>query len=344
MIITMKKSHPEEQLLKLVDFIQKNKCEPYVVQGKENITISVLGETNKMYERDLYAFPGVEQVLRISKPFKLAARAEGKKPVQVHIPGQKPWFPGFVMIAGPCAVESEERILKLAKHVKSIGGTGLRGGAFKPRTTPYSFQGHGEPALVWLKKAKEETGLPIVSEVMDHKQLEMGHDYIDVFQVGARNMQNFSLLKEIGKTRKPVLLKRGPSAKIDELLMSAEYILSGGNEDVMLCERGIRSFDNVYSRNTLDLSAVPILQKLSNLPVIVDPSHGTGFRHLVEPMALAAVASGADGLIVEFHDKPEEALSDGPQALLPDEMTKLMEKTLKIREIIAPKGSKKEAA
>lgn len=240
-------------------------------------------------------------------------------------------------MAGPCSVESEDQTMRIARVVKKSGATIFRGGAFKPRSSPYAFQGLGKKGLEILQMASKETGLPIVSEAMDEEGLNMMLDYVDIIQIGARNMQNFSLLKALGKIDKPILLKRGMSATIEEWLMSAEYILAGGNQKVILCERGIRTFDTQYSRNTLDLNVVPILKSLTHLPVVVDPSHGTGYRHLVSPMAIAGMAAGADSIIVEVHDKPDEALSDGPQALLPSDFEELMKKIKPLGEILGKK-------
>jgi 3-deoxy-7-phosphoheptulonate synthase len=268
--------------------------------------------------------PGVENVVSIMKPFKMASR-EFKADNTIIQVGKTKFGDGSVpVIAGPCAVEGREQYIETAIAVMERGAELLRGGAFKPRTSPYSFQGLGEEGLKIMAEAREITGLPIVTEVMDQKSVTMVAEYVDIIQVGARNMQNFYLLKEVGKTNKPILLKRGLSATIEEWLMATEYILDSGNSKVILCERGIRTFET-YTRNTLDLSAVPLVKQLSHLPVIVDPSHGTGKRELIAPMSLAAVACGCDGLIIEVHTNPAEAWSDGPQSLTPDDFGVLMQ-------------------
>jgi 3-deoxy-7-phosphoheptulonate synthase len=241
----------------------------------------------------------------------------------VDVAGVKVGGPEVIVMAGPCTVETREQVARVARAVHAAGARMMRGGAFKPRSSPYAFQGHGEEALRWMREAADETGLAIISEVMDTRQIEMMGRYVDCYQVGARNMQNFDLLKELGKVRRPVLLKRGMSATIEEWLLSAEYILAGGNQQVILCERGIRTFENA-TRNTLDISAIPVVKKLSHLPIVVDPSHGTGRRDKVIPMARAAVAAGADGLLIEVHDEPEKALCDGAQSLLPEQFERLM--------------------
>ena len=259
----------------------------------------------------------------MTRPFKLVSREVKHENTVLEIAGRKIGGNGFCVIAGPCAVESEEQTLEIARRVKRAGAHFLRGGAFKPRTSPYSFQGLGEKGLKILEKARKETGLPVITEALDTDTVDMVAEYADVIQIGARNMQNFSLLRRVGRAKKPVMLKRGMSATIDELLMSAEYIAAEGNYDIFLCERGVRTF-SAHTRNTLDLSAVPAVKELSHLPIIVDPSHGTGKRDKVPPLARAAAAVGADGLMVEVHDKPEMALSDGPQALYPDDFDALM--------------------
>jgi 3-deoxy-7-phosphoheptulonate synthase len=275
---------------------------------------------------ELEGHPRLRRILETKSPFPLASRAlwEGTNPVRIA-EGLALGDGGAVVMAGPCSVEGREQILESARAVRSAGAAVLRGGAFKPRSNPYSFQGLGNEGLRLLDEARRETGLPVVTEVMEAEQVGLMLPYVDIFQVGARNMQNFTLLKELGKSDKPVLLKRGLSATVDEWLQAAEYILAGGNFKVLLCERGIRTFET-RTRNTLDLSAVPTVRSLSHLPVVVDPSHGTGHRHMVEPMALAALAAGADGLILEVHPRPEEALSDGHQSLRPEEFASLMAK------------------
>jgi 3-deoxy-7-phosphoheptulonate synthase len=289
----------------------------------ERTIVGAIGDERILREVALEALPGVEKVLPILKPFKLASRDFKPEKSVISVNGVEVGGKRLAVIAGPCSVEGREMVLEMARAVKAAGAHLLRGGAFKPRTSPYTFQGLGEEALRYLAEAREATGLPIVTELMDPRDAPLVLKYADLIQIGARNMQNFRLLKEVGSHRKPVLLKRGMSSSIKELLMSAEYILSEGNYNVILCERGIRTFED-FTRNTLDLSAVPALKSLTHLPVIVDPSHGTGKWDLVPPMALAAVAAGADGLMVEVHPKPEDALSDGPQALVPKRFERLM--------------------
>jgi 3-deoxy-7-phosphoheptulonate synthase len=326
MIVIMKNNATKDQVEEVMKKIKDLDASPFLVEGKEQSTISVLGNTSKLSTSTFAVYPFIENVVRISKPFKLASKLAKPEMTTLKIKDVEIGPNNFIVMAGPCSVESEDQLMRIAHEVKKHGATMLRGGAFKPRSSPYAFQGMGKKGLELLAQASKETGLPIVSEAMDINQLEMMMDYVDMIQIGARNMQNFALLKELGKIDKPILLKRGMSATIEEWLMSAEYILAGGNSKVLLCERGIRTFDTQYSRNTLDLNAVPILKSLTHLPVVVDPSHGTGFRHLVSPMALAGMAAGGDALIVEVHDKPEEALSDGPQALLPSDFEVLMKK------------------
>lgn len=324
MIVVTKNNTTEEQVAEVVHKIEKLGLIPHVVRGQNQFTISVLGKTEKFQTSEFSMFPFVENILRISKPFKLAYKLTNPEGTKIKVKNLEIGLNQIIVMAGPCSVESEDQLMRIARSVKQHGATVIRGGAFKPRSSPYSFQGMGLKGLEILKIASEETGLPIISEAMDVEGLQMMMDYVDIIQIGARNMQNFSLLKELGKIDKPIMLKRGMSATIEEWLMSAEYILAGGNRKVLLCERGIRSFDTQYSRNTLDLNAIPILKSLTHLPIVVDPSHGTGYRSLVSPMALAGVAAGGDALIVEVHDKPDEALSDGPQALLPSDFEVLM--------------------
>ena len=305
----------------------------HISRGERRIVLGVIGDVENLASVPFYAFNGVEEIIRIVKPYKLASR-EFKdfdtiiKVKDVIIGGKE-----VVVMAGPCVVESEKQIFETARQVKALGAKILRGGAFKPRTSPYSFQGLGEEGLKLLTQAGEETGLAVVTEVMSVNQIELVGKYTDIFQVGARNMQNFVLLKELGKTKKPILLKRGLSATIEELLLSAEYILSQGNYEVILCERGIRTFEN-YTRNTLDLSAVPVLKRLSHLPIIVDPSHATGRWRLVSPMAKAAIAVGADGLLIEVHPDPRSSLSDGAQTLRLDTFTQLMKELSPIAQAV----------
>lgn len=305
----------------------------HISRGERRIILGVIGDVENLASVPFYAFNGVEEIIRIVKPYKLASR-EFKdfdtiiKVKDVIIGGKE-----VIVMAGPCVIENEKQIFETARYVKASGAKILRGGAFKPRTSPYSFQGLGEEGLKLLAQAGEETGLAVVTEVMSVNQIELVGKYTDIFQVGARNMQNFVLLKELGKTKKPILLKRGLSATIEELLLSAEYILSQGNYEVILCERGIRTFEN-YTRNTLDLSAVPVLKRLSHLPIIVDPSHATGRWRLVSPMAKAAIAVGADGLLIEVHPDPRSSLSDGAQTLRLDTFTQLMKELSPIAQAV----------
>ncbi len=307
---------------------------PNVSRGIERTVIGVIGDEEKLQVQPIEAFPGVESVMAILKPYKLASRdykaenTEFEMNNGVKVGGKK-----IVVMAGPCSVENYDMLLGIAKSVKKAGATFLRGGAFKPRTSPYSFQGLGEEGLKYLRQAADEVGLLVVTEVMDTRQVELVSQYADMLQIGARNMQNFDLLKECGMTKKSVLLKRGLSATVKELLMSAEYLLSKGNFKVMLCERGIRTFETA-TRNTLDLSAIPVIKKETHLPVLVDPSHGTGYRDFVPPMAMAGVAAGCDGLMVEVHQNPEEAKSDGEQSVLPSQFEEMMKKVRLIAQAV----------
>ena len=308
--------------------------EVHISRGEKRIILGVIGNVENLVSVPFYAYNGVEEIIRILKPYKLASR-EFKdfdttiKVKDIIIGGKE-----VIVMAGPCVVENEQQIFETAHQVKTLGAKILRGGAFKPRTSPYSFQGLGEEGLKLLAQAGKETGLAVVTEVMSVNQIDLIAKYTDIFQVGARNMQNFVLLKELGKIKKPILLKRGLSATIEELLLSAEYILSEGNYEVILCERGIRTFEN-YTRNTLDLSAIPAIKILSHLPIIVDPSHGTGRWRLVSPMAKAAIAAGADGLLIEVHPDPKSSLSDGAQSLKLDTFAQLMKE---LRPIIQAVG------
>ncbi|MCD6133472.1 MAG: 3-deoxy-7-phosphoheptulonate synthase [Deltaproteobacteria bacterium] len=324
MIIIMKRDSTQEDVDRIRKKVEQMGFKTHVSVGKEKVIIGIIGETRAKNEL-LTAFSsekGVEAVHPISKPYKLTSK-EGKENTTIEVDGAKFGDGSFTVIAGPCAVENEEQIIETARGVKKCGGKLLRGGAFKPRTSPYSFQGLGKRGLELLKMAKEETGLPIVTEVLNPKDLDTVLEYADVLQIGARNMQNFVLLKLVGQVDKPVLLKRGMASTITELLMSAEYILAGGNSEVILCERGIRTFETA-TRFTLDISAIPVLKKETHLPVIIDPSHAAGKKAYVPALAKAAVAAGADGLIVEVHYKPETALSDAAQQLSIEEFCDLM--------------------
>jgi len=322
----MKKSATSEQIEHVKQLIESFGYKVHKSKGTERVIFGAIGdERGKEKLTCLEAQPGVEKVIPILSPYKLASRETQEDPTIVDL-GMGVTVGGkrLLIIAGPCAVESREQILDVASAIQDSGAHMLRGGAFKPRTSPYAFQGLKQDGLVLLGMAKEQYSLPVITEIMDIKSLEVISDYADCLQVGARNIQNFQLLKELGRIRKPVLLKRGLSTTIEEFLMSAEYVLSGGNSQVILCERGIRTFETA-TRNTLDISAVPVLKEKTHLPVIVDPSHGTGHARYVAPMALAAIAAGADGLMIEVHPKPEEALSDGPQSLRPAEFKAMME-------------------
>ena len=323
MIIVLKPHATEAEVAQVIRKIESFGLAAHISKGTERTIIGAIGDERVLQEGQLEAFPFVEKVLPVLKPYKLASREFRPEGSVVNVDGVLVGGRRVVVMAGPCAVEGREGLLETARSVKAAGGRILRGGAYKPRTSPYTFQGLGEEGLKYLAEAKRETGLPIVTELMDTREASVVYEYADLVQIGARNMQNFKLLKEVGSRQKPVLLKRGMSSTVKELLLAAEYIMSEGNYDVILCERGIRTFEDA-TRNTLDLSVVPLIKQLSHLPVIVDPSHATGKWDLVPPMALAAVAAGADGIMVEVHPRPEEALSDGPQALLPSTFAKLM--------------------
>jgi len=323
MIIVLKPQATEAEVAQVIRKIESFGLAAHISKGTERTIIGAIGDERVLQEGQLEAFPFVEKVLPVLKPYKLASREFRPEGSVVNVDGVLVGGRRVVVMAGPCAVEGREGLLETARSVKAAGGHILRGGAYKPRTSPYTFQGLGEEGLKYLAEAKRETGLPIVTELMDTREASVVYEYADLVQIGARNMQNFKLLKEVGSRQKPVLLKRGMSSTVKELLLAAEYIMSEGNYDVILCERGIRTFEDA-TRNTLDLSVVPLIKQLSHLPVIVDPSHATGKWDLVPPMALAAVAAGADGIMVEVHPRPEEALSDGPQALLPSTFAKLM--------------------
>jgi len=323
MIIVMNGKTNDSHVEKIIKKLNELGHEVHTIRGEKRIVLGVIGDVENLASVPFYAFNGVEEIIRIVKPYKLASREFKSfdtiiKVKDVVIGGKE-----VIVMAGPCVVENEKQIFETAQQVKAAGAKILRGGAFKPRTSPYSFQGLEEEGLKLLAQAGEKTGLAVVTEVMSVNQIELVGRYTDIFQVGARNMQNFILLKELGKTKKPILLKRGMSATLEELLLSAEYILSQGNYEVILCERGIRTFEN-YTRNTLDLSAIPALKRLSHLPIIVDPSHATGKWRLVSPMTKAAIAAGADGLIIEVHPDPKSSLSDGAQTLRLATFTQLM--------------------
>lgn len=333
MIIVLKPHPTPEQVRHVVERIEELGFVPHLSQGVARTIIGVIGDEEKLQVEPLQAIDGVEKVLPVMKPFKLASREFHPEDSVVEVKGVRIGGGSLAIIAGPCAIEGEAILNEIAEKVRDAGANILRGGAFKPRTSPYSFQGLGEDGLKILRAAGERFGMPVVTEVMDPRQVELIERYTDLFQIGARNMQNFDLLKEVGKTRTPVLLKRGMSASVKDLLMSAEYVLAQGNRQVILCERGVRSFEE-STRNMLDLSAVPNAKGQSHLPMIVDPSHATGRRDLIPPMALASIAAGADGVHVEVHSCPEKALSDGPQALLPDQFARLMDQVRPLAELL----------
>ena len=323
MVVILKKNPNEKQLENLKNWLRSLGLEIHMSAGANQTVLGLVGDTSVVDIDLIKALDIVEEVKRIQEPFKNANRKFHPRDTVIEVGGAKLGGGNFQFIAGPCSVETEEQICYVAQAVKAGGAGILRGGAFKPRTSPYSFQGLGAEGIRLLLEAKEQTGLPIITEIMDLHQLEY-FDEVDIIQVGARNMQNFELLKELGHLRKPVLIKRGMSATLQELLMSAEYVMAGGNEQVILCERGIRTFETA-TRNTLDLSAVPVLKNLSHLPVVIDPSHATGKASLVRPMALAAAAAGADGLMIEVHNDPQHAWCDGPQSITPEAFAALAE-------------------
>jgi len=334
MIIVTKPEATEEQKQHIVDRIIEWGLKAEVSRGAIRTVIGVIGAEDLVREKPIAAIPGVESVTPVLKPYKLVSREfRGGNDATVKIGGVSIGGGEIVVMSGPCSVENKDQINSIAKEIQKAGAKILRGGAFKPRTSPYSFQGLGVEGLKLLAEARELTGLPVITEIMDTKDLEVIEQYADCLQVGARNMQNFSLLKEVGRSKLPVMLKRGMSATIKDLLMSAEYILSEGNFNVLLCERGIRTFET-YTRNTLDLNAVPVLKAETHLPVVVDPTHGIGLRDHVASMALAAVAAGADAIMVEVHNSPELAKSDGEQALLPNEFADLVARVRKVAEAV----------
>jgi 3-deoxy-7-phosphoheptulonate synthase len=329
MIVVMKVGSSRDEISRVKNRIEAGGLKAHISEGIEHTVIGVLGQVFPDLRDALEVLPGVDQVIPVSKPYKLASREFHPRDTIVEINGVAIGGNEIVVMAGPCAVESEEQILATAQAVKAAGATVLRGGAFKPRTSPYQFRGMGESGLKLLAQAGKETQMPIITEVMSPDHVGLVAEYADILQIGARNMQNFILLDEVGKIKKPVLLKRGLSSSIQEWLLAAEYVLAQGNEQVILCERGIRTFET-YTRNTMDLSAIPIIEKVSHLPIIADPSHATGKWYLVSPLALAAVAAGADGLLIEVHPNPDMALADGPQSLTFDNFRLLMSRLLPI--------------
>src|SRR3990172_1542180 len=325
MIVVMKTDATEAQIVGVKKHIRELGFRDHRIHGEERTVVAVLGRVYPELVDELGVLEGVDTVVRISKPFKLASREVNPYDTVVKVGPVEIGGGSIIVMGGPCSVDSEDNVMEAARAVKAAGGHILRGGAFKPRSSPYAFRGHGEKALHILAAARKETGLPIITEVMDARDVELVATHADILQIGARNMQNFTLLDEVGKAKKPVMLKRGMSATIEEWLLAAEYILSHGNPDVILCERGIRTFETA-TRNTFDVNAIPLVKRLSHLPVIGDPSHATGSWYLVEPVGLAAIAAGADGLQVEVHPNPDHALSDGAQSLTPANFQKLMAK------------------
>lgn len=322
------------QMIKVVEErITKMQLIPHVMPGALRTAIGITGNTGPVPEEVLMSLPGVKQIIHVTAPYKMVSREFHPESSIIDVNGIKIGGKQVVVIAGPCAVESYDRTMRIAELVCKSGAVIFRGGAFKPRTSPYSFQGMGEEGLKILAQVREKTGLSIITEAIDPENLDLVKEYTDIIQIGARNMQNFSLLKRAGHAEKPVMLKRGMSATLQEFLMAAEYIVSEGNKDVILCERGVRTFAD-HTRNTLDLSAIPIIKQNSHLPIIADPSHGTGVREVVIPMARSAVAAGADGIMIEVHDEPDKALSDGPQSLYPEQFDQLMKETSMIASVV----------
>jgi len=332
-LIVMRQDATPEHVQAVIQAIEGRGLQAHAIPGAERTAIGITGNQGPLEPAAFESLPGVLEAIRVSHPYKLVSREVKREDSVVRIGDVPVGGRALVVIGGPCAVESREQTLTVARGIKAAGGHLLRGGAFKPRTSPYSFQGLGEEGLKFLALAREETGLPIVTEAVDIESLELVERYADAIQIGARNMQNFSLLKRAGKARKPILLKRGMSATLEEFLMSAEYIVSHGNYDVILCERGVRTFSD-YSRNTLDLTVVPAVKQISHLPILVDPSHGTGKRDKVAPLSRAAVAVGADGVIIEVHHDPDRALSDGPQSIRPETFGALLADLRKVAEAV----------
>jgi len=336
MIIVMGPGHSAEDFKAVKNKLAKLGYKPHIIQGVERTVIGAVGHEDRPPLEVFEQMPGVESVIPIMKPYKLVSKDFKRERSVINVDGVKIGGDELVVIAGPCSIESQKQLIEIAKKVKKAGATMLRGGAFKPRTSPYSFQGLEEKGLRYLKKAKEETGLKIVTEVISVETVDLVAEYADVLQIGARNCQNFALLRKVGPTKKPILLKRGMSTTINEYLQAAEYIMAQKNYNVILCERGLRTFED-STRFTLDLSAIPVIRKLSHLPIIVDPSHGTGHWDLVTPMARAAIAAGADGLVVEVHPNPKEAVSDGHQSLKPEKFDYMMTEVRKIAEAMGRK-------
>ena len=333
MLIVMDSAASPEEVRRVVETVVRLGLQAHPIPGAQRTAIGITGNRGPVEAAAFENLPGVAEVIPVSAPYKLVSREAKRENTVVSIGGVPIGGESVAVVAGPCAVESEDQALRIAQRVREAGATLYRAGAFKPRTSPYSFQGLGLEGLRILSKVRRETGLPIVTEVLDSETVDAVAEHADCLQVGARNMQNFSLLKRLGRLRKPVLLKRGMSATIEELLLSAEYLLAEGNYEVVLCERGVRTFAN-HTRNTLDLAAIPYVHRISHLPILVDPSHGTGKRQKVIPLSRAAIAAGADGLMVEVHHDPEAALSDGPQALLPEMFAELMEQVRRLAPVV----------
>jgi len=333
MIVVMEKNTALQNISSVLKVVEKCGFTPHVSKGEERTVIGVMGDERGAITEKVQTMLGVERVIPTSKPYKLVSREWKEDNTVINVNGVTIGGKKIVIMAGPCSVESESQVLEIAQSVKEAGGQILRGGAFKPRTSPYTFQGLGEAGLEILALAREKTGLSIITEVVNPSQVELVSRYADILQIGARNSQNYALLQEVGKSNKPVMLKRGMMSNLEEYLMCAEYIMANGNYNVMLCERGIRTFET-YTRNTMDIAAIPLVKQLSHLPIFGDPSHATGKRSLVPPLAKAAIAAGADGLLVEVHNHPENALSDGVQAILPEEFFKLVKEVRAIAEVV----------
>ena len=345
MLVVMKAQATPEQVQAVCEHIEQLGFRAHALPGAQRTAIGITGNQGEVDRGNLEFLPGVAEVIRVSKPYKLASRDVKEEDTIIRFPGTDAIIGGgksVAIVAGPCSIETREQAFAIADKVAASGAQFFRGGAFKPRTSPYAFQGLGLEALQIMAEIRDRTGMRIITEAIDNETLEQVVEYADVIQIGARNMQNYSLLKKAGRTRKPVLVKRGMSATLDEFLMAAEYVMSEGNYQVILCERGVRTFAD-HSRNTLDLSVVPAVQRLSHLPIIVDPSHGTGKRDKVHPMALAAVAAGASGLIVEVHPNPDRALSDGAQSLYPDQFRELADECRAIADLLSKRRSAAEA-
>lgn len=336
MIVVMSPKATEAEINEVMNFIEEKGFTIHLSKGKERTIIGVIGDDRYLLKDALLAKPGVEDVVSILKPFKLVSREFHEEDTKIKVKGTEIGGDSFTVIAGPCSIESKEQIMEIAWAIKEAGGDILRGGAFKPRTSPYSFQGLGVKGLEYLALAGEETGLPVISEALSPTAIDVVAEFVDIIQIGARNMQNFTLLTKAGQTKKPIFLKRGMMAKIEEFLLAAEYILLGKNCqkgcDVILCERGIRTFET-YTRNTLDISAVPLIKKLSHLPIFIDPSHATGVRDLVPPLSLSALVAGADGIMVEVHPNPEKALSDGAQSITISMFSDMMKKIKELKRV-----------